>query len=57
MDWCLRKVVGKWMFSNDEKVLEKESEKSKNLLGDYNNICYTKIDAVLVAQKSYFFEN
>jgi len=34
MKWCLRKVFGKWMIQGKENVLEKDVEKTKNLLGD-----------------------
>lgn len=54
MKWCLRQVFGKWMIQDKDKGKEKDVEKTKNLLGDYNNICYTKIDAISVAKKVIF---
>lgn len=34
LEWCLRKVFGKWMIQGKEKMTEKDMEKTKNLLGD-----------------------
>lgn len=34
LEWCLHKVVEKWMFSGGDRDREKDAEKTKNLLGD-----------------------